>query len=149
MGVCVQGSTSRDVLLYGKDIPGFFLCIKSCSMNSMVNSLIVNWMVSTVAVGITSFLLPGVAVAGVVSALVFALVLGVVNAFVRPVVFLLTLPLNIMTLGLLTFVINALLVWLAAGLVPGFVIAGFWSALFFSLVLSFVNIGLHVMSRDK
>ena len=66
-------------------------------------------------------------------------VLGAINAFIKPVVVILTLPINILTLGLFTLVINALLVMLAARIVPGFGVAGFWSALAFAVVLSVVN----------
>ena len=77
--------------------------------------------------------------------LVTALVLGLINAFFKPLLLLITLPLNILTLGLLTFVINALLIMLTSALVPGFYVAGFWWALLFSLVLAVVNFLLGVI----
>lgn len=100
---------------------------------------LLNWLVSAAAVGITAYLLPGISLSGFFAALVTALILGLINAFIRPVLILLTLPLNILTLGLLTFVINALLVLLTAAIVPGFMVAGFWWALLFSLVLTLIN----------
>lgn len=109
--------------------------------------LIINWLVATLAVWITAYLLPGVSLAGPVSALIAALVLGIINAFLRPLLLLLTLPLNMLTLGLLTFVINAALVMLAAAIVPGFAVAGFLWALLFSLVLTLVNAGLFALSK--
>lgn len=97
-----------------------------------------HWIVSALAIGITSYLLPGAEV-GLISALIVAVVLGVINAFIKPIVSLLTLPLTIVTLGLFSLVINALFIILAAKVVPGFSIAGFWTALFFSIILSLIN----------
>src|SRR3989344_6132558 len=100
---------------------------------------IINWFIATLAVIITAYLLPGIMIDGIFSALVAALVLGLINAILRPVILVLTLPFNILTLGLLTFVINALLVMLAALIVPGFGVANFWWALLFSIILTIVT----------
>lgn len=105
-------------------------------------NFLVLWLVSGLAIIITAYLLPGVRVAGFFAALVTALVLGLINAFIRPVLILLTLPLNILTLGLFTLVINALLIMLAAAIVPGFSVKGFWWALLFGLVLAVINYAL-------
>jgi putative membrane protein len=104
--------------------------------------LILNWLLAAVAIAITAYLLPGVTVDSLVAALIAAIVLGFINAVLRPIMILLTLPITIVTLGLFTLVINALLVQLAAAIVPGFSIRGFWWALLFALVLFFVNVGL-------
>ncbi len=101
--------------------------------------LFVNWLVLTIAIIISAFLLPGVSVSGFLVALVVAVVIAAINGFIRPVLLLLTLPINILTLGLFTFVLNALLIMFAAWLVPGFQVAGFWWALLFSILLSVVN----------
>jgi putative membrane protein len=82
----------------------------------------------------------GVQVSGFGAALIGALILGFVNAFVRPVMILLTLPLTIVTLGLFLFVLNAFMLWLVAALVPGFQISGFGAALLGSLLLTVLNI---------
>jgi putative membrane protein len=105
-------------------------------------SFLLQWLVSGVAIIITAYLLPGVAVEGFLAALVTALILGLINAVIRPILILLTLPLNILTLGLFTLVINALLVMLAATIVPGFAVHGFWWALMFGIVLAIVNFAL-------
>jgi putative membrane protein len=97
------------------------------------------WLVSGLAIIITAYLLPGVRLTGFFAALVTALILGLINAFIRPVLILLTLPLNILTLGLFTLVINALLIMLAAAIVPGFAVQGFWWALLFGLVLAVIS----------
>lgn len=108
-------------------------------------SFLIKWLVNALAIGITAYLLPGVRVSGVFAALVAALVLGLVNIFIRPLLLLLTLPLNILTLGLFTLVINALLIMLVAALVPGFSVRGFWWAVLFGLVLAVVNYVLNVI----
>lgn len=102
-------------------------------------SQLIHLIVSTIAVIITSFLLPGVQVSGLVAAFLTALVLGALNVFVKPLMLLFTLPVNVLTLGLFTFVINAVIILLASAIVPGFKVKGFWWALLFSLILSVVN----------
>lgn len=105
-------------------------------------NFLLQWLVSGLAIIITAYLLPGVRVTGFFAALVTALILGLINAFIRPVLILLTLPLNILTLGLFTLVINALLILLAAAIVPGFSVQGFWWALLFGLVLAVISYAL-------
>jgi putative membrane protein len=97
---------------------------------------LINWFLYALAIGITAYILPGVYLDGVFAALVTAAILGLVNGILRPVLFIFTLPLTILTLGLFTFVLNALMVLLAASIVPGFDVASFWWAVLFSLVLS-------------
>lgn len=95
--------------------------------------------ISMLAVGITSYILPGVQVDSLSSLLLAAVFLGIANGVIRPILLLLTLPITIVTLGLFTLVINAALVLLVSQVVPGFEVAGFLWALLFSLVLSLVN----------
>jgi putative membrane protein len=106
-----------------------------------MNFLIV-WLIATLAVIITAYILPGVKLSGFFAALVTALILGLISVFIKPLLILLTLPLNILTLGLFTFVINALMIMLTSAIVPGFHVDGFWWALLFSLVLSVVYYAL-------
>jgi len=89
---------------------------------------------------IAAYLIPGVVVNGIFAALITALVLGFINTFIKPIVVVLTLPINIFTLGLFTLVINALLIMLAGAIVPGFEVAGFWWAVLFGVVLWFVGL---------
>lgn len=103
---------------------------------------------STVAVFVTAHILPGVHVDGWGTALVVAVILGFINAFIRPVLLLLTLPINILTLGLFTFVIIAFCVILTTYIVPGFSVDGFWWALAFALVLAIINGFLSSLSRE-
>ena len=91
------------------------------------------------AVFATAYILPGVHVSNFITAIIVGIVLGIINAFVKPILVVLTLPITIVTLGLFYFVINALLILFGAGLVPGFTVDSFWSALLFSLVISIVS----------
>ncbi len=109
--------------------------------------ILINWLISGIAVVVSSYLLPGVHVADFFVALVVALVLGIINAILRPVLIILTLPINLITFGLFIFVINALLVMLTTALVPGFTVDNFGWALLFSLVLSLITWFFHTLSR--
>lgn len=97
-----------------------------------------HWLVSAVAILIAAYLIPGVQVT-LVGAIVLAVVLGIINVFLRPIIMFLTLPLNILTLGLFSLVVNALLIMLAGMFVPEFSVDGFWSALLFSVIVSLVT----------
>ena len=105
--------------------------------------ILLNILVSSFAVFVTARLLPGVTVDSFGTAIVVAVVLALVSAFLAPALLLLTLPLNIMTLGLFTFVIIGGLVLLTAHIVPGFQVASFWWGLVFALVLSVINAFFH------
>lgn len=110
-------------------------------------AILINWLLAALAIMATAYMLPGVSLSGFVPALVTALVLGLVNAFIKPVLLLLTLPINILTLGLFTLVINALLIMLVSKLVSGFQVQSFWWALGFSVVLTVVNWGLSIFKQ--
>lgn len=112
-------------------------------------STVINLLLSTLAVLVTTYLIPGVDVDSFWVAVVVAVVLGLVNAFVRPVVSLLTLPVNVLTLGLFSFVITALMVMLTGALVPGFIVTGFVPALLFGVVESLVSWVLFAVMPDK
>lgn len=102
--------------------------------------ILINWFLSALAIFVAAYVLPGVDLESFVTALVVAVVLGVINAFIKPVILILTLPINILTLGLFTFVINALVILLVNAVVPGFKVDGFLWALIFSILLSVINI---------
>jgi putative membrane protein len=88
-------------------------------------------------------------VSGFFSAFFTAAVLGVLNMFFRPILIIFTLPINIMTLGLFTFIINALMLKMASGLIAGFHVAGFWAAIFGSLMISIANWILNSVMEDS
>ena len=94
---------------------------------------------------VAAYLMPGVVVGGWGAAVVVAIVLGILNSVLKPILVVLTLPVNILTLGLFTLVINALLIMLAAKIVPGFEVRSFATAFWFGLVLSIVNWFLNKM----
>jgi putative membrane protein len=109
---------------------------------------LLHWLVSAVALAVAAYVLPGVDVAGTGSLLVGALVLGLVNALVRPVLFVLTLPITVLTLGLFYFVVNGLAFALAAALVPGFHVAGLGSAILGALIVSLVSWFIGLFGRE-
>jgi len=101
--------------------------------------LLLVWLINAVALMAVAYLLPGIAVADFVTALIAALVLGLVNAVIRPILILLTLPATLLTLGLFIFVINGLLFWLVGSYIEGFTVAGFWPGFFGAIVYSIVS----------
>jgi putative membrane protein len=104
-----------------------------------MNSFLIRWIINTVGIVIVAHLMPGIDVDGLLPAVVAGLVLGVMNAIVRPVLVILTLPITLLTLGLFLLVINGLMLSLVAALVEGFHVAGFWSAFFGALLLSLIG----------
>ncbi|OGE72080.1 hypothetical protein A2617_02870 [Candidatus Daviesbacteria bacterium RIFOXYD1_FULL_41_10] len=102
--------------------------------------ILINWLASALVIMVSAYLLsPGIHVASFTVALAIALVLGVINITLKPILLLLTLPINILTLGLFTLVINAVLIMLTTVIVPGFQVDNFWWALIFGAVISVVN----------
>ena len=113
--------------------------------------IIVHWFLSAVAIIITAYLLPkeAIFVQSFFVALVVAVVLGFLNIIIKPILIILALPIEILTLGLFTFVINAGLVILTSKIVEGFTVKSFWWALAFSLVLWLINTVLHFFEPSK
>ena len=111
--------------------------------------LILKMLLTAVAVIVLAQLLPGIHVDSYTTAIIVAIVLGLLRIFVKPLFIFFTLPLTIVTLGLFLFVINAVIIILAGKLVDGFVVDGFWYALLFSLLLSFFQSILYSFLKDK
>jgi putative membrane protein len=101
--------------------------------------ILVRWLLSTFSLLLAAYLVEGIEVAGFFPALLAAALLGVLNAFVRPVFIVITLPINILTLGLFTWVINGLMLMMVSGVIGGFYVDGFWPALWGSLILGLIN----------
>jgi len=101
--------------------------------------LLALWLINALALMAVAYLLPGIRVASFATALVAALVLGLVNAVIRPLLILLTLPATLLTLGLFIFVINGLLFWFVGSFIAGFVVAGFWWGVFGAVAYSIVS----------
>jgi putative membrane protein len=111
--------------------------------------LALRWVLNAFALWVVSEIVPGIHAEGAVATLVAALVLGILNALVRPFFLLLTLPINLLTLGLFTFVINAVMLELTGSIVRGFTVDSFGSALIGALVLSLVSFVLNVFINDR
>jgi len=104
-----------------------------------MTGLFIRWLILTAAIIFASYILDGIHVSGFFSAFFAAAILGILNAVFRPILIILTLPINILSLGLFTFVINALLLKMASGVISGFDVHGFWTAVFGSLIISVVS----------
>ncbi len=101
--------------------------------------LILKVLITAAALLVAAYAIPGITVASVYTAIIAAVILGLLHLIVRPVLFILTLPINILTLGLFSFVLNALLFWFAASFVDGFSVAGFIPALLGSLLVAIIS----------
>lgn len=104
-----------------------------------MQSFLLTWLLATISLLITAFLVPGVIISSIPAAAVAAIVMGLINAFVRPIITLLTLPLTILTLGLFLLVVNAISLSLVGFFTPGVTVQGFWPAVIGAIVLSFVS----------
>lgn len=102
-------------------------------------NFITRLLISTVAVIVSAYVLPGVGVNSFLTAVWVAIILSVLNVLVKPILVILTIPFTIMTLGLFLLVINAIIILLASSLIDGFTVDGFWYALLFSIVMSLIN----------
>ncbi len=105
--------------------------------------------VSSFAVVITAYLMPGVYVENYITAIVVALVLAFLNSILKPILVILTIPVTVFSLGLFLLVINAFIIQIAAYFVDGFEVSGFWAALFFSIILSLVTWILELPARRR
>lgn len=109
--------------------------------------LILHLLISGFAVFVASYILPGIKVDGFVTALIVAVVLGVINTFIKPIIVLLTLPINLITLGLFTIIINGALVLLTSAIVKGFFVENFLWAILFSLLVSVLSSFLNKLAK--
>jgi putative membrane protein len=114
-----------------------------------MTGILIRWLTTTAAIVATAYLLDGIYVSSFFSALFAAAVLGILNAVLRPIALLLTLPINILSLGLFTFIINALMLKMASGIIPGFGVYGFWTAIFGSLLISLISWLLNAFVSEK
>lgn len=97
------------------------------------------WLINALALLAVAYVMPGIEIASFWTAMIAAVVLGLVNAFIRPILILLTLPATILTLGLFIFVLNGLLFWFVGSHLQGFTVAGFWPGFFGAIVYSIVS----------
>lgn len=114
-----------------------------------MRGIALRWLTLTGAILLASYLISGIHVQSFVSAVGAAAILGILNAFFRPIALILTLPINILTLGLFTFVINAVMLKMASGVISGFDVHGFWTAVFGSLIISIISWALNTFISGK
>lgn len=114
-----------------------------------MTAFVIRWLVTTIAVLVAAHLIPGISYDGWGALLGASLLLGIINAFVRPILLLLSLPWIILTMGLFIFVINALVLLLVSTIVPAFQVAGFWSAFFGAIIISLVSWILSLFFRGS
>jgi putative membrane protein len=114
-----------------------------------MKGVFLRWIILTAAIMVAAYLIEGIRVTGLLSAFFTAAFLGILNAFFRPILLLLTLPINILSLGLFTFVINALMLKMASGVLASVDVQGFWSAVFGSIIISIVSWLLNSFVADS
>ena len=114
-----------------------------------MKGLVIRWLVLAAAIMAASYLWEGIEVKCFFPALGAAAMLGILNAFFRPVLLILTLPINILSLGLFTFIINALMLKMASGVIPGFDVRGFWPALFGALIITLISWLLNAFISER
>ncbi len=114
-----------------------------------MTGILFRWLALTVAITIAAYLLEGIRVDGFISAFFAAAILSIFNALFRPIALVITLPINVLTLGLFTFVINALMLKMASGVIPGFHVQGFWTAIFGSMIISLISWLLNSFISDQ
>ncbi len=111
--------------------------------------LLLRWLVSALAFLALPYIVPGISVASFWTALVLALLWGLVGVTVKPLLLILTLPINLLTFGIFTFIINGFLLWLLGGIVQGFAVSGFWMAVLGAIVLSVIHMLTHWVLQKK
>ena len=107
--------------------------------------LLLVWLINAAALFALPYLMSSITVDSIVTALIAALVLGLINTVVRPILVLLTLPVTILTLGLFIFVINGLLFWFVGSFIEGFTVGGFWAGVFGAIVYSIISWALSAL----
>ena len=114
-----------------------------------MGGIILRWLTLTAAIIAAAYLLDGIRIGSFFSAFFAAALLGILNAILRPIALILTLPINVLTLGLFTFVINALMLKMASGVIPGFDVHGFWTAIFGAFIISIISWLLNSFISDR
>lgn len=111
--------------------------------------LLLRWILFTLAIMFVAWLIPGIDVENFQSAMLVTVIMALINIFIRPLIVFITLPINILTLGIFTLVINALLFMLAGYLAPGFFVDGFLAAFLGSVVLSFLGLIINMITLNN
>jgi putative membrane protein len=114
-----------------------------------MNGFLIRWLILGFTIILAAYLMEGIYVSGILSAFAAAAMLGILNAFFRPIALILTLPLNILSFGLFTFLINAAMLKMASALIPGFEVHGFWTAVLGALFISLVSFLINLFISDR
>jgi putative membrane protein len=114
-----------------------------------MRGLVIRWCISAISLLLTAALLPGIKVQGIFPAFVAAGFWGILNALIRPVLLILTLPINILTLGLFTLIINGFMLFLVAQIIKGVEVLGFWWAVLGALILGIISWGLNSFINER
>ena len=114
-----------------------------------MRGLLIRWLIVTGSIYLAAYLLDGIRISGFLAAFFAAAMLGILNAVFRPIALILTLPINILSLGFFTFVINAAMLKMASALIPGFDVHGFWTAVFGALLISIVSFAMNTLISEK
>lgn len=114
-----------------------------------MRGLVIRWCISAISLLLTAALLPGIKVQGIFPAFVAAGFWGILNALIRPVLLILTLPINILTLGLFTLIINGFMLFLVAEIIKGVEVLGFWWAVLGALILGIISWGLNSFINER
>lgn len=111
--------------------------------------LLIGWLLNAIALLAVAYLMPSIHVESITTALIAALVLGLVNTLIRPLLVILTLPVTVLTLGLFLLVINGLLFWAVGNFLDGFTVASFWSGFFGAILYSLISWALSAILKPK
>ncbi len=114
-----------------------------------MRGFVIRWIINAIALVLTAMIIKGMNFQGILSPFVAALVIGVLNAILRPFLILITLPINILTLGVFTFVVNGFLIYITAKVVNGFTVENFWAAFVGAIFLSIISFLLSLFIDDK
>jgi putative membrane protein len=113
-----------------------------------MRGFVARFIINLLLLALVAWMFPGIQVSGPLALIFAGIVLGVLNAFVRPILILITLPLTILTIGIFIFVINGLMIWLTSGMVKGFYVSGFWTAVGAALVYSVLSLLVNFLLSD-
>ena len=115
----------------------------------MIRNIIIRLFVNTISLAVASFLISGISYYLLEDLIIAAALFGILNTFIKPILIILTLPINLLTLGLFTFVINAIMLGLTGSFLDGFNVEGFWPALGGAIIISLVSVVLNSLLREE
>jgi putative membrane protein len=115
----------------------------------VLRNIVIRLFINTVALGLASYLIPGITFNLFQDLIIAAALFGILNTFIKPILIILTLPINLLTLGLFTFVINALMLGLTGSFLDGFNVTGFWSALGGAIIISIISVFLNSFLKEE